>query len=145
MALRRRHQTIRSAIGLALFALACLANAGQPCESADLGCAIFNGQHAIPAHLRDDDRALPDWTTRCINCHTGKQPVESFAPLLTPSYLLDAISRRGGPPSRYNPDTFCRVLKDGVDPASVMLRKSMPNYQISDTECAALWRYITSG
>jgi hypothetical protein len=134
----------RAAIGLALVTTARLANAAQPCEPADLGCSIFSGQHAIPAHLRDDDRPLPAWTTRCINCHTRTEPAAAFAPSLTPGYLLGATSRRGGPPSRYNAVAFCRALKDGVDPAGVVLRKSMPHYQISDIECAALWRFVTN-
>jgi hypothetical protein len=87
---------------------------------------------------------LPAWTTRCINCHTRTESAAAFAPSLTPGNLLNAKSRRGGPPSRYDLATFCRAVKDGIDPASVVLRKSMPHYQISDVECAALWRFVTS-
>jgi hypothetical protein len=134
----------RASIGLALLIAVRLVHAAELCEPADLGCAIFNGQHAIPAHLRDDDRPLPTWTTRCVNCHTQADPAATFAPPLTAGNLLDAKSRRGGPPSRYDPTTFCRALKDGVDPASVVLRKSMPHYQISEAECAALWRFVTN-
>jgi len=141
---KSQRSVARAAIGLALATVARLANAAQLCEPADLGCSIFSGQHAIPAHLRDDNHPLPAWTTRCINCHTRAESAAGFAPPLTPGYLLDATSRRGGPPSRYNPAAFCRALKEGVDPADVVLRKSMPHYQISDIECAALWRFVTN-
>jgi hypothetical protein len=132
------------ALGLALLGAARLAGAAQSCDPANLGCAIFNGDHALSAHLRDDAQPLPDWTTRCVNCHTQTSSTKAFAPLLTPSYLLDATSRRGGPPMSYNPATLCRALRDGIDPANVMLRKAMPRYVLSDTECAALWRFITN-
>ncbi|MFL9898510.1 hypothetical protein PQR75_10430 [Paraburkholderia fungorum] len=144
MASRSQHRAARAALGLALLCVAGLVNAVQSCDPANLGCAIFSGDHAMSAHLRDDDRPLPAWTTRCINCHTQTASTTAFAPPLTPSYLLDAISRRGGPPSRYNPATLCRALRDGIDPDNIMLRKSMPRYELSDTECAALWRFITN-
>ncbi|SAK73080.1 hypothetical protein AWB81_03323 [Caballeronia arationis] len=140
-----RRQAARLAICLALAALARLAHADQqPCKPDDLGCAIYNGQHAVAAHLRDDDRPLPAWTTRCANCHAGTDKSGIFAPPLTPSYLLDAETRRGGPASRYQPTSFCRAVKDGIDPANVLLRKAMPHYQISDSECAALWGFLTN-
>lgn len=144
MAARPGRSAARAAIGLALAAAARSAGAAQPCEPADLGCSIFSGQHAVPAHLRDDDRPLPAWTTRCINCHTQTEPAAAFAPPLTADYLLAATRRRGGPPSQYDLATFCHALKDGVDPAGVVLRKTMPHYQISDSECAALWRFVTN-
>ena len=142
MASPSQRSAARASIGLALVIVVRLTSAAELCDPADLGCAIFSGQHPIPAHLRDDDRPLPAWTTRCINCHTQTEPAGAFAPPLTRGYLLDAVSRRGGPPSRYNPVAFCRALNDGVDPAGVVLRKSMPHYQMSDVECTALWRFV---
>ena len=130
------------AIGLALVAMTPLANAETACDANDLGCALFNGQHPMAAHLRDDDRPLPAGTTRCVNCHVGTSKAPAFAPPLTHDALLGATSRRGGPISHYDATTFCRAVKDGIDPASVLLRKSMPRYQIADAECMALWRYV---
>ncbi|MFL9865175.1 hypothetical protein PQR67_13435 [Paraburkholderia fungorum] len=144
MASPSQRSAARASIGLALIGVALLANAAEPCDPADLGCAIFSGQHALEAHLRGDDRVLPASTTRCINCHTQTDPAGAFAPPLTRAYLLDATSRRGGPPSQYNPASFCHVLEAGVDPAGVVVRKSMPNYQLSDVECSALWRFVTN-
>jgi hypothetical protein len=142
---RRRHRAARAAaIGLALAAQAQLAHALDPCEPANLGCAIFNGQHPMSAHLRDDDRSLPAWTTRCVNCHVGASTAAAFAPPLTRDYLLAATHRRGGPISHYDAAAFCRAVKDGVDPAGVVLRKSMPRYRMTDAECTALWRFVTS-
>lgn len=134
----------RASIGLVLITVALLAHAAEPCDPADLGCAIFSGQHALEAHLRGDDRALPPSTTRCINCHTQTDPAGAFAPPLTSGYLLEAINRRGGPPSHYDLASFCHLLEDGVDPAGVVVRKSMPHYQLSRAECSALWRFVTN-
>jgi hypothetical protein len=134
----------RLTICLALLNIPYLAHADQSCAPGDMGCAIFSGQRAAAAHLRDDNQPLPEWTTRCVNCHTRTDPSPGFAPPLTRGYLLDARSRRGGPPSRYDPVAFCRAVKDGIDPASVVLRKSMPHFELSSAECTALWRFVTN-
>ena len=133
----------RWTVCLALLGAALFAHAEERCNPDDIGCAIFTGQRPTAAHLRDDNQALPEWTTRCINCHTRTEPAPSFAPPLTRGYLLDAKSRRGGPPSQYDPVAFCRAIEDGIDPASVLLRKSMPHFQLSRAECAALWQFVT--
>lgn len=132
------------AAALALAGAACVAQAAQPCSKDDLGCAIFAGEREVHAHLRGDSAPLPSATTRCVNCHAQSDPKGAFAPPLTAAYLLDAQSRRGGPPSRYDPSTFCRAVRTGIDPAYVLLRKSMPDFQISDAECNALWRYVAN-
>jgi hypothetical protein len=142
---RPRYRSARvAAIGLALVAMARLAYALGSCEPASLGCAIFNGQHPLSAHLRDDNSALPAWTTRCVNCHVGASASTTFAPPLTRDYLLGATRRRGGPISHYDPAAFCHAVKDGVDPAGIVLRKPMPRYQMTDAECSALWRFVTT-
>jgi hypothetical protein len=140
---RRYHSATQAiAIGLALLALTPLARGEAACERADLGCAIFSGQHPMSAHLRDDDRPLPSWTTRCVNCHTGTSKASAFAPPLTHDALLGATSRRGGPISHYDATSFCRAVKDGIDPAGVLLGKSMPHYRMTDAQCMALWRFV---
>jgi len=97
----------------------------------------------MAAHLRDDDNPLPAWTTRCVNCHAGTSTAATtFAPPLTHDTLLGATRRRGGPMSHYDATAFCRAVRDGIDPAGVMLRKSMPRYKISDAECTALWLFV---
>lgn len=140
---RQRRPVARIAVALALATVMGLTQAVQPCESADLGCSIFSGQHAIRAQLREEDRLLPDSTTRCVNCHTRTDSAGTFAPPLTPGNLLAAKSRRGGPASSYDQAAFCKALRDGIDPADIILRKAMPHYQIDDAECAALWRLVT--
>lgn len=96
----------------------------------------------MSAHLRDDNRPLPAWTTRCVNCHVGTSKAAAFAPPLTHDALLGAARRRGGPISAYDSPTFCRAVTDGVDPAGIVLRAPMPRYRMTDAECAALWRYV---
>ena len=139
---RALRQALRAAIGLALVTATHAASTAQAYAPADLGSAIFNGEHALAAHLRDDEQQLPPSTTRCTNCHSGTASANSFAPLLTRDNLLTPKLRRGGPPSSYDLHSFCRVLGYGVDPAGVLVRKSMPRYEISDAECTALWRYL---
>jgi hypothetical protein len=135
------------ALGFVLAVTASFAHAQDACRPADLGCAIFNGKHPLVAHLRDDNRALPSSTTRCVNCHAAAPDAPgtaAFAPPLTHDSLLGATRRRGGPISHYDAAAFCRALESGVDPAGVMLRKAMPRYRISDADCTALWNFVVS-
>ncbi|WP_233805101.1 hypothetical protein [Paraburkholderia sp. HP33-1] len=120
------------------------ANGVDLSRTVDLGREIFSGQRTLVAHLRDDDRILPDSAVRCINCHDHADDTASFAPPLTSRYLLSDTRRRGGPPSRYNLSSFCRVLNVGVDPTGIVLKKAMPQYTLSDTDCAALWSFVTA-
>jgi hypothetical protein len=55
------------------------------------------------------------------------------------------MPRRGGPPSAFDRDTFCRLLRTGVDPAWVVVDVSMPRYALSDEQCHALWTHLLEG
>lgn len=136
--------TIPVMTAIFLVAVNAAANGADSDQSPDLGYQIFSGQRALVAHLRDDSRTLPDIAVRCINCHGHADNATSFAPPLTSRYLLSDTRRRGGPPSRYDLSSFCRVLNVGVDPTGIVLKKAMPQYTLSDTECAALWSFVTA-
>jgi len=127
-------------LGLALAAANAAATPNG--ETAERGRAISHGETALTAHLRGDTRPLPAFTLRCANCHTQTVGATALAPPLSARYLLDAIPRRGGPPTRYDRDAFCKVLASSIDPAAVMLASSMPQYVLSDDECTALWGYF---
>lgn len=91
---------------------------------------------------------LPAAATRCINCHAGVATTDAlgaaaFATPLHAGTLLHAMSRRGGPPSTYDAASLCRVLRDGIDPAFVIVDQAMPRYPASDAQCAALWTWLT--
>jgi hypothetical protein len=110
------------------------------------GRALFEGridlQGRIYSHLVD----LPPEVVRCANCHAvadGPDVPRSLAPRLTHELLLQTQRRRGGPPSRYDRDSFCALLRRGVDPASVLIGVEMPRYALDDASCRALWRYLT--
>lgn len=90
---------------------------------------------------------LPSAATRCVNCHAtgataGQLLTAAFGPSLDSDALARAISRRGGPPSRYDAVSLCRLLREGIDPAWVMVDASMPRYEVSDAQCQALWTRI---
>lgn len=121
-----------------------------------LGQALFTGiageaspRGRLPGHLMD----LPLMATRCSNCHetemaassttAAAQRLETFGPPLNAVTLGTAISRRGAPPTRYDQDSLCRVLREGIDPGWVMISQSMPRYRISDAQCAALWSWLS--
>lgn len=120
--------------------------AGSP-EVARRGAALWRGEQPLVGHVAGHTGALPSAVSRCINCHAGAPDLPAdarAAPQLTPSHLREAVSRRGGPPSRFDKAGFCTLLRTGVDPAAVLLPRHMPRYEIGDADCAALWHYLVS-
>jgi len=130
------------AAGLGVFA-AGVAGAAGPSRGHDL----FSGAAPLRGTIVGHANALPPQAARCVNCHGGSTAgptaaaasAASFGPLLTRTSLTQPVARRGGPPSRYDRATFCRLLRDGIDPAYVIIPRAMPRYEISDADCEALW------
>lgn len=116
------------------------------------GADLFGGAAPLRGTIDGHSNPLPPHAARCINCHavgsagpSGSASASSFGPLLSPQRLTGLIARRGGPPSRYDGSSFCRLLRQGVDPAWVMVPRSMPRYELTDADCRALWLHLTSG
>ena len=115
------------------------------------GFELFSGAASLQGTIVGHASALPPAAARCVNCHaTGSAAAPasvasaaSFGPLLTPQGLTGAVARRGGPPSRYDAPAFCRLLRQGVDPAWVIVPRSMPRYTLTDADCHALWAHLT--
>jgi hypothetical protein len=125
------------------------AYAGVPAGSgaAARGRNLFEGAVALRGTIAGHASELPPPGARCINCHAAglepaAQPAASFGPALTRRQLTQALPRRGGPPSRYDEATFCRLLRTGIDPAYVLITRSMPRYELPDEDCRALWAYL---
>jgi mono/diheme cytochrome c family protein len=132
---------------LALLALATTAGAG----SAARGRQLFDGEFALPARIVGQDFALPAAASRCVNCHgansgnaaSSPAATQQIGPALTRGTLTDAVRRRGGPPSRYDAASLCTLLRSGVDPAHVIILRTMPRYDITDADCRSLWLHLT--
>lgn len=115
------------------------------------GRGLFHGELPLSAHVQASLEPLPPLAARCANCHSGPSFAqqasvsgrESFGPELSARTLKAAIARRGGPASRYDEASFCKALKDGVDPAYVTLPRAMPRYTLPESDCLALWGYLT--
>jgi mono/diheme cytochrome c family protein len=117
--------------------------------SAAQGRRLFLGEAPLPARIVGQDFALPVQASRCVNCHgpgaAAAPPAASApaaAPVLSASTLTDALRRRGGPPSRYDAATLCTLLRSGIDPAYVMILRTMPRYEVSDADCRSLWLHL---
>lgn len=116
------------------------------------GHALFHGQASalgvLPGRVAGHADVLPAMATRCTNCHTtgvsAAANTPAFAPRLDRQSLTQPTSRRGGPPSAYDAASLCRVLREGIDPAWVMVRQEMPRYAATDAQCAALWSFLVS-
>jgi hypothetical protein len=133
-----------------VFALAALLLAGTTSATdASRGRAVFDGSAALPARVHGQDFALPAQASRCANCHVAAaastaaaSAVAAGAPPLSATALSTPVRRRGGPPSRYDAVSLCRLLRQGIDPAHVMIERTMPRYDISDADCRALWLHL---
>lgn len=102
---------------------------------------LYLGRRALQARIAGHPDALPAMTTRCVNCHDG---APSTGGALTSATLTLAQHRRGGPLSIYDQAALCRVLRQGVDPALVVVDRGMPRFDIDDADCGALWAYLSS-
>jgi len=117
----------------------------------DLGRRLFGGEAMLRGTITGHQNALPALASRCVNCHSASAvPATasattnpSFAPALTRQRLTELTARRGGPPSRYDEASFCRLLRTGIDPAYVLIPRNMPRYELPDADCRALWVYLS--
>lgn len=112
-----------------------------------LGQALFEGSPPQPdrqlaGRIAGHDRDLPPEAARCANCHTSTPGTAGFGPALHAGTLVQALARRGGPPSTYEEASLCRLLREGIDPAWVMVNQAMPRYDATDAQCAALWAWL---
>jgi hypothetical protein len=121
-----------------LVAACALAVAGSAAADSR-GRAIYLGQEALPARIVGQDFVLPPQASRCVNCHAAA----GGAPALTAATLTRPVARRGGPPSRYDAVALCTLLRSGIDPAHVMIQRTMPRYVVDEADCRALWRHLT--
>ncbi len=92
------------------------------------------------------DIDLPAQASRCANCHDAQQAAGSVRLVspLTRAALTEPQPRRGGPPSVYDQQAFCAFLRTGIDPAYVLVDRTMPRFALDDADCNALWTYVSS-
>ena len=121
-----------------------------------LGRALFEGGRPLRAHIAGQDLTLPQEALLCANCHEPAPPGalpaaalgggarDRFATVLSRRTLTQPLARRGGPPSVYDVAKLCRAMRDGIDPAFVVMQSSMPRYQLSEQECQALWAFLST-
>jgi hypothetical protein len=111
------------------------------------GWALYHGHLEAAGRIMGHGADLPPAAARCANCHDAAPGAglarRSIAPLDRAS-LTEARPRRGGPPSAYTSESFCAVVRGGIDPAMVMVNRTMPRFDMPDADCAALWTYVSS-
>lgn len=104
------------------------------------GGQLFDGRRPLVARIAGHELALPAQAWRCANCHAGAQAIGGT---LDRARLVAAQARRGGPSSRYDLPAFCRLLRTGVDPAWILIDRTMPRFEIDDLQCKQLWTHLT--
>jgi hypothetical protein len=116
--------------------------------SAKRGAALYEGKEPLLGRIRDQVDLLPAETVRCANCHSQQSPSSRLlgkpAAHLDGAWLLEPRSRRAGPPSTFDLSSFCRLLRTGVDPVYIMIAREMPTYNLSDDQCASLWKFASA-
>jgi hypothetical protein len=131
-------------ISLAALWLSVVSAAQSPAESsARLGEQLFVGREPLKGAIVGHEEALPAFASKCVNCHDlAASDKADYGSKLTRAALLEAAARRGGPPSRYEAGSFCRLLRTGIDPAHILILRAMPRYEIDDAQCLAIWNYL---
>lgn len=110
------------------------------------GYAIYRGHLGVTGRIAGQSFDLPREALRCAGCHESAAPELAGAGALSLDLrMLGAPrSRRGGPPTAYTLESFCLTLRNGIDPAAVILSRIMPRFDVSDAECRALWTYLAA-
>lgn len=114
-------------------------------QAAIAGKHIFFGRMPLKGTIPGQKNLLPPERAACINCHpVGSSPTSdgSFAPPLDRSAILEPRRRRNGPPSYFSLDTFCTLLRTGVDPVYIVVNHQMPRFELDDDQCFDLWQYL---
>lgn len=108
-----------------------------------IGELLFDGRQPLAGRVGQD--SLASHSAACANCHRGGAGPEGKVAVssVTRSALTQKLPRRGGPASSYTAESFCTALREGTDPAGVVLSEMMPRYSISRPVCQALWDYLT--
>ena len=116
----------------------------QAAEAIEAGKALYQGRVALATRLGGHTVALPMAASRCANCHDAADKSPSFGPMLDGASLQAAKPRRGGPASRFDAPGLCGLLRDGRDPANIVVPAAMPRYTLTDAQCEQLWAYLVS-
>lgn len=110
------------------------------------GELLYKGKLPLVARLAASEDDLAPAAARCVNCHgpdgRGVTEAEVKSTGIGGVALTRPVSRRGGPPSAYTLSSFRTALRQGHDPAHVVLARAMPRYDISDADSEALWAYL---
>ena len=120
------------------------AQGGTP-EPPSLGAELYDGAAPLTGRISGHHAPMPPPLIACVRCHAASSDSVSGAaigPDLRGGWLTQFRSRRGGPPAQYDQPAFCRALRQGIDPVSMLLTIRMPRFDISDADCAALWLYL---
>lgn len=117
-----------------------------------IGLELFDGRRPLVANIDGHLQMLPSTVATCSNCHdrvdatsaSVRAPArELIGSELTAFRLTSDLPRRGGPVTHYSAASFCRLLRTGVDPNGLSATRAMPRYEISDTDCGALWATLS--
>ncbi len=112
--------------------------------SRDRGRRLFIGKESLKGTLAGHKSEMPALAVICSNCHrSDRRAGPSVGPVLDRAALTESQKRRGAPPSSYDAEAFCRILRTGVDPVYVVITQEMPRYDIDGAQCLSLWLYLT--
>ena len=154
---RPRSSVFAMIAGCALTLVGARACTSERAREQETGRQLFAGERPLTATMAGHSAPLPQDAVRCTNCHrreTGAvarpaaesalDETQDFGPGLGAGSLTRGVARRGGPPSVYDGGSFCRVLREGIDPAHVVIAQTMPRYTMTPAECESVWIFLTA-
>ena len=109
------------------------------------GRDVYEGRGNVIGMI-GEDRLAPQ-ASACSGCHgpagIGGGEGKTTVPPLTRESLTSLQTRRGGPPSAYTEESFCKGLRTRLDPSGVPYSNVMPRYRIDGRTCHQLWGFLT--
>lgn len=143
--MRGRRTALLWAIGLAAGTLGLAAVGATQAAPWLKGYALYHGHAPLEGRIAGHAEAMPAAVLGCAGCHDAPRADAAgnrTVPVLGRTVLAVPRVRRGGPDYVYSAESFCTLLRSGIDPAAVMTSRTMPRFAIDDADCAALWTYL---
>jgi hypothetical protein len=90
------------------------------------GRALWRGDWAMQARLPGAPRSLDGQASRCVRCHGGTA---------LPRSMLTRLSGQ---------TDLCRLLREGARADGSRVPVTMPRYDATESDCAALWMHLAA-
>lgn len=92
----------------------------------------------IEAQIEGSPQTFEATLFACAGCHGGSGEGRREGGTLTADIRFGRLQKRRA----YTEESFCRALRQGLDPAGQPLARAMPRYLLEPEQCGALWQHL---